>query len=92
MSIRFPSLFSMAIHKEEFVKSMCSRPLEDSFYLPLLVQAYEEFLFLEEELSHLQLQSVQGDSWNFIWNSGIYTSKRFYRLNFMPLQPPRHFV
>lgn len=71
---------------------MCSRPLEDSFLLPLSVQAYEEFLLMEEELSLLHLQPGQGDSWSFIWNSGTYNSKRFYKLNFMPLQPPRPYI
>lgn len=32
------------------------------------------------------------DSWSFIWNSDIYTAKRFYKLNFNAYQPPRPFV
>lgn len=87
MSTIYPALYSLAIHKEDYVLSMCSRPLEDSFRLPLSVQAYEEFLMLEEELNLLHLQAGQGDSWRFIWNSATYTSKRFYKLNFVPLHP-----
>lgn len=70
---------------------MCSKPLEDSFLLPLSAQAYEEYLLLEDDLSEIHSQPVHGDSWSFIWNSDIYTAKRFYKLNFNAYQPPRPF-
>lgn len=92
MSNKYPTLYSLAVHKEESVLAMCTRPLEDSFLLPLSVLAYEEFLLLEKGLSLLHLQPGQGDSWSFIWNSTTYTAKKFYKLNFVPLQPPRPYV
>lgn len=92
MSNKYPTLYSLAVHKEESVLAMCTIPLEDSFLLPLSVLAYEEFLLLEKGLSLLHLQPGQGDSWSFIWNSTTYTAKKFYKLNFVPLQPPRPYV
>ncbi len=43
-------------------------------------------------MNPLNLNDAQGDNWCFIWNSEIYTSKRFYKLNFMSLSPSRPFV
>lgn len=39
---------------------MCSKPLEDSFLLPLSAQAYEEYLLLEDDLSEIHSQPVHG--------------------------------
>lgn len=43
--------------KSETVKQMSLKPLEYSFFLPLSVQAYEEFLALENEMI-LELREV----------------------------------
>jgi hypothetical protein len=85
----FPHLYNVAKYKEDSVKDMCSRQLEDSFLLPLSPEAYAEFLQLEENLDSLKIQSGRGDIWSFIWNSDVYTPKRFYKPNFTALQPPR---
>lgn len=88
----FPHLYNVVMYKNDSVRDMCSRPMEDSFLLPSSSEAYGEFLQLEELLESLQLQPGRGDVWSFIWNSDVYTSKRFYKLNFSALQPPRSLV
>nr|CAD40613.1 OSJNBb0066J23.18 [Oryza sativa Japonica Group] len=55
--------------KSETVKQMSLKPLEYSFFLPLSVQAYEEFLALENEMIQLHLQMSNGDRRSYIWNS-----------------------
>lgn len=55
--------------KSETVKQMSLKPLEYYFFLPLSVQAYEEFLALENEMIQLHLQMSNGDRRSYIWNS-----------------------
>jgi hypothetical protein len=44
----YPNLFAVTMYKTDSVKAMCSRPLEDSFTLPLSDVAYSEFLQLHQ--------------------------------------------
>lgn len=88
----YPNLFSVTLYKNDSVRTMCLRPMEDSFVLPLSDDACGEFLQLQEELNHLQLQLGRSDVWSFIWGTGIYTAKRFYKLNYSSLQPPRPMI
>ena len=88
----YPNLFSVTLYKNDSVRTMCLRPMEDSFVLPLSDDACGEFLQLQEELNHLQLQARRSDVWSFIWGTGIYTAKRFYNLNYSSLQPPRPMI
>ncbi len=88
----YPNLFFVTMYKSDSVKAMCSRPLEDSFALPLSDEAYSEFLQLQGVLDSLNLQSGMGDAWNFIWGSDKYTAKKFYKLNYSALQPPRPMI
>lgn len=75
------NLFSLVIHKNETIKAICSKPFTD--------QAYEEFQDLLAELNSPQLSMNEGDQWSYIWNSSLCTSKKFYRLNILAIQPPR---
>lgn len=50
-----------------------------------------EFTELKEELDNLVLSNQFGDNWCFIWNASCYTKKRFYKLYFAAMQPPRPF-
>ncbi len=88
----YPNLFALSLYKSDSVKAMCSRPLEDSFALPLLDEAYLEFLQLQGVLDTLNLQSGMGDTWNFIWGSDEYTAMKFYKLNYAGMQPPRPMI
>ncbi len=56
----YPNIFAAAMYKNDSVKATCSRPLEDSFILPLSDVAFSEFLQLEEVLGHLNIQSGRG--------------------------------
>lgn len=87
-SQQYQHVYALVLYKNDSVKTMCARPMEDSFLLPLSDQAYSEYLKLEDELAHLHLQQGTGDSWSFILNNDCYTSKRFYKLNFSALQVP----
>ncbi len=57
--------FAASLYKSDSVKAMCSRPLEDSFALPLSDEAYSEFLQLQGNLDNLNLQPGMGDAWIF---------------------------
>lgn len=74
-SAKYPNMFSLALDKDETVKSLCSKFLEDSFLLSLSTQTYEEFVQLEDKLAHIHLQMGNCDDWSFIWNSSVYTAK-----------------
>lgn len=91
MSSKYPALYSLVIHKEKSVLAMSTRPLEDSFLLPLSALVYEEFLLLEEELNLLHLQPGQGDSWSFIWNSSSYTAKKVIQAQLCATAAPQTF-
>lgn len=89
---RFPNLYLAALNKEESVKQIRSRPLEDAVMLPLNAQAYGEFLMSQSAFNHIHLQVRFGDHWSFIWNVVKYLAQRLYKLIFSCLQPPRPLV
>lgn len=79
---KFPILYIVGSDKLEFVKQICSKPLEDAFLLPLNADTYEEFLILQSELEQIHLQAGYGDHWNFIWNVDKFSTQRLYKLFF----------
>jgi hypothetical protein len=85
---QFPRLFSFALDEDINVAELAhAQDLSSKFYLPVLVQAYEE---LHQILSHLDAL-VSGprvnDSRIFPWGNSIYTSVRYY--NFVFEQAPK---
>jgi hypothetical protein len=63
---QYQHLFASSLYQDDSVQAMCARPLEDSFMLPLSYQAYCEYINIQDELTHLQLEQGRGDSWCFI--------------------------
>lgn len=91
-SQQYQHLYAEALYTNDSVKTMCARPMEDSFLLPLSDQVYSEYLQLEDEHAQLHLQQGTWDILIFLWNNDCYTSKSFYKLNFSALQVPRPLV
>ena len=48
------------------------------FHLPLYEEAYQQYNQLLIIADSINLQ-IGSDSWTYIWNSGIFTSKRAYK-------------
>lgn len=71
-----PELFSFV--KKPFLSLKCaasSSSISNLFNLPLSTEAYAQFQLLENTLQSLQMTGGV-DTWNYIWGSSIYTSKK----------------
>lgn len=82
LHIKFPHLFSYARNTEILVHNALQiEYLEDLFHLPLSVQAYEQFLQLEDIRAELRNSNFTGynDTWSYIWGSKKFSSEKAYR-------------
>jgi hypothetical protein len=78
--LKTPASLNAAIHCDDIV---------DLFRIPMTRQAFNELQLLSSELSAFSANSNENDSWSFIWNSSTYSVKKFYRQQFLSLQPPK---
>jgi hypothetical protein len=77
-----PRLYSYARNKKiSVVQFMAHQDIHSQFHTPILVQASLE-LQLQSILDQVQLNQRMKDEWSYIWGNRIYTSNRFYNLNF----------
>ena len=60
--------------------------VDDQFFLPLSVQAYEEYKVFLEDVTQISLNSMV-DKWTYIWGNDLYSSQKFYKLSFWSIQP-----
>jgi hypothetical protein len=78
LSNEFPRLFYFAINEAVSVQGIIqAEDLDDVFFLPLSVQAFDELQLLQDYLSDIQYDEDVSDTWEPIWGSR-YTSKKFY--------------
>jgi hypothetical protein len=73
-----PQLFSYAKNKNISLQQACqAQPFQDLFHLPMSVKGYQQFQALKLEIQALQLVQ-EPDSWIYIWNTNIFSSKKAY--------------
>jgi hypothetical protein len=89
----FPRLFSFAKNKQISVAQfLLNNNIEQQFYLPLSVQAFQEYQNLQLFIQQTQITDQAKDSWSYIWGNSTYTSSRFYHLSYKNLHPPKPFI
>ena len=77
---RYPRLFCFALDKEQSVSQfMASGDRTENFYMPLSVEAYDEFLLLEIDLQEVTLSGQDSDRWNCILAEGVFKPSLVYR-------------
>uniref|UniRef100_A0A0E0NDI7 Uncharacterized protein n=1 Tax=Oryza rufipogon TaxID=4529 RepID=A0A0E0NDI7_ORYRU len=64
-----------------------ARPVDDQFFLPLSVQAYDEYKIYLQDISQITISSLS-DTWRYMWGNDSYSSQKFYKLCFLSIQPP----
>jgi hypothetical protein len=76
---QYPELFSFTcISKLTVKKAKQKEHLIDIFQLPLSVQAYEQFLELDETWGQITVTNTK-DAWKFIWGSDNFSTKKTYK-------------
>ena len=61
-----------------FNKEFHTEPLHLLFHLPLSVEAYNQFLLLENKVDNFQL-TADKDWWTYIWGTSQFSSQKAYR-------------
>jgi hypothetical protein len=91
-SVRFPNLYDYAINKKmSFKTGLASSNLLDIFRLPISRVAYNEYLIFKEDLDSLRSDTDQTDVWICNWNGGLYSSRQYYKHQFLQVIPPPPF-
>jgi hypothetical protein len=76
---QYPKLFSFACNSKLSIKEAKQKDhLFESFQLPLSVQAYEQYLELNEAWGQITVTNAK-DTWKLIWGSEIFSTKKTYR-------------
>ena len=79
-----PSAFSYAKLEDISIRDFlrCTN-LNETFHLPLSMQAHNELRHLQEITTHVGIgEGDDMDSWIYEWGSEIYTAKRYYKFYF----------
>jgi len=78
LSTSMAELFSFVKNKHVTVQQVCqSTHLHDNFRLPLSEEVFQQFTQLRALVQSLVL--AEGfDTWSYIWNSSLFSSKRAY--------------
>jgi len=93
MQHKYPRLYSFTKNKNTSVAQfLTNNTLKAQFYLPLSVQALQEYQNLQEYIQTIQVHPDCKDSWQYIWGNNAYTSSRFYNLPYKNVQPPTPFT
>uniref|UniRef100_K3XTC0 Uncharacterized protein n=1 Tax=Setaria italica TaxID=4555 RepID=K3XTC0_SETIT len=74
------------------LKFLTNNIIEDQFYLPLSEQAFQEFQSLQVLIQGIQVHEGNKDSWQSIWGSNNYSSKKFYNFSYIHVRPPEPFL
>jgi hypothetical protein len=75
----FPELYSFT--KKPYMslaEAKISQSLIGTFHLPLSVEAYEQFLQLQDLILQCN-QTEEEDTWSYIWGTAEFSSKRAYK-------------
>ena len=93
MQHKYPRLYSFTKNKNPSVAQfLTNNTLKAQFYLPISVQALQEYQNLQEYIQTIQVHPDCKDSWQYIWGNNAYTSSRFYNLPYKNVQPPTPFT
>jgi hypothetical protein len=71
---------------------MAHQDIHSQFHTPISVQASLELQQVQIILDQVQLNQRMKDEWSYIWGNRIYTSNRFYNLNFMQTPLPFQWI
>ena len=79
-----PRAFSYAKLEDISVRNFLgSQNLNETFHLPLSMQAHNELRNIQEIMAHVGNDAGDDmDSWVYEWGSEIYTAKRYYKFYF----------
>jgi hypothetical protein len=61
-------------------------------FIYLSPEAFQEYQDLQEIIQRIQVGENEMDSWQYIWGSGTYTSKKYYNLPFKNIKQPSPFL
>jgi hypothetical protein len=76
---QYPELFSFACNSKLTVKEANQKEhLIEIFQLPLSVQAYDQFLELDESWGQITVTNTK-DAWKLIWGADNFSTKKTYR-------------
>jgi hypothetical protein len=76
---QYPELFSFACNTKLSIKDAKQKEhLLELFQLPLSVQAYEQYLELNETWGQITVTNAK-DTWKLIWGSEIFSTKQTYK-------------
>jgi hypothetical protein len=82
MCNRFPRLFSFSCNEDISVAAMVQQgTLNDRFFLPLSVEAFQEWQDINRIISDLHLSEQQIDTRVFVWGTN-YTPSKYYKFLF----------
>jgi len=88
-----PRLFSFAKNQNISVAQFLqTNTIEEQFYTPLSMEAYQEFEELQSIIQGIQVSVDRQDTWHYIWGSNKYSSKQFYNFQFRNIKPPDPFL
>jgi hypothetical protein len=59
-------------------------------FIYLSPEAFQEYQDLQEIIQRIQVGENETDSWQYIWGSGTYTSKKYYNLPFKNINSHLH--
>jgi hypothetical protein len=93
LQYKVPRLYSFTKNKNISVAAFLQNDsLEAQFHLPLLEQAFQEYLQLQQIIQQVQVSENSKDSWHYIWGNSTYTASKFYHLPYKNVNPPKPFV
>jgi hypothetical protein len=85
----FPRLFFYAKNKDiSVVQFLANNQLQDQLFLPLSVEAFQEYQQLQQITQQIQISDHDKDSWSYIWGNNRYTSSTFYHFPYKNVQSP----
>ncbi|XP_037432425.1 uncharacterized protein LOC119299287 [Triticum dicoccoides] len=80
-----PRAFSYAKLEDISVRNLVgSQNLNETFHLPLSMQAHDELRHIQEITAHVgnQVDEVERDQWCYAWGTDVYTAKSYYKFYF----------
>ena len=84
-----PRAFSYAKLEDISVRNFLgSQNLNETFHLPLSMQAHDELRHIQEITTHVgnQVDEVERDQWFYAWGTDVYTAKSYYKFYFETCQ------
>lgn len=88
--MRSSPVYTLAKNKNISVAEfLLNNSIESQFHIPLSAQAHEELIKLQELIQDIQIQEHSKDTWQYIWGSSVYSSKKCYNLPYKHISTPQ---